>query len=99
MTRLMIENVSGDTLINGQLLDRAQVELTSVSGDIHYTGAGELNANCNIASQFGGKIINFLTEDRAWSERMNERKLSFVSGDGSGKLVMNTVSGSVTLDK
>ncbi|MFT5163177.1 MAG: hypothetical protein ACI9FJ_001762 [Alteromonadaceae bacterium] len=96
---LKIENVSGNTVINGSLQNKAYVKLTSVSGNIHYKSKGQLNAACNIASQFGGKIINFLTEDRPWSERMEEQKLHFVSGDGSGKLVMNTVSGSVTLDK
>lgn len=96
---LRVTNVSGDTMINGHLQNKADVELSSVSGDIRYTVQGELNANCDIGSLFGGKIINFLTEDHAWSERKEERKLSFVSGDGSGTLVMNTVSGSVTLDK
>jgi len=96
---LKVENISGDTMINGRLQDKASVKLTSVNGDIRYKVKGELNANCNIASQFGGEIMNFLTEHKPWSERSSERKLSFVSGDGSGKLVMNTVSGSVTINK
>lgn len=97
--RLRIENVSGDTAVSGYLRSKAKVELSSVSGDIHYKSVGEFNANCKIASQFGGKITNELTDDEAWGELLEQKKLSFVSGDGSGKLVMNTVSGTVTLDK
>ncbi|MFT4929497.1 MAG: hypothetical protein ACI8WB_005630 [Phenylobacterium sp.] len=96
---LRIKNFSGDTTISGNLLDEAHVKLTSVSGNIHYTAKDTFSGDCSIASQFGGKILNLLTSHDAWSEDMDERKLSFVSGDGSGKLVMNTVSGSVTLDK
>ncbi len=97
--KLKVENVSGDTAINGYLKSNANIHLNSVSGSIHYKAAGEFNGKCQIASQFGGKIHNELTEDKPWGELLEQRKLKFVSGDGSGMLVMNTVSGSVTLDK
>ena len=97
--KLRVENVSGDTAINGYLKSNANIHLNSVSGNIHYTSKGKFNGECQIASQFGGKIHNKLTEDKPWSELLQQRKLKFVSGDGSGRLVMNTVSGSVTLDK
>ena len=99
MRHIKIENVSGHTVVDGNLMNNAKVELNSVSGDIHYQAKGELNAECEVASQFGGRILNSLTGDKAHKTMLHQRKLNFVSGDGSGKLVMNTVSGSVTLDK
>lgn len=96
---LKVENVSGDTAINGELQNNAQVRLNSVSGDIHYVANGRFNGECQIASQFGGKIMNYLTKDKPWKEQLQKRKLQFVSGDGSGKLMMNTISGTVTLEK
>jgi hypothetical protein len=97
--KLSVENGSGSTAINGHLLSNAHVKLSSISGDIHYRAVGKFNAECQIASRFGGKIRNRLTEDKPWDEKMKQRKLEFTSGDGSGKLVMNTISGSVTLEK
>jgi hypothetical protein len=98
-SKLHVKNGSGFTVINGTLLDTADVKLVSISGDIVYRSQGKLNAECEIASRFGGHIENKLTEDKPWQEKMREHKLEFVSGDGSGKLVMNTLSGSVTLEK
>lgn len=96
---LRVENVSGNTAIKGELQDNAQVRLNSVSGNIHYVANGKFKGECEIASQFGGKIYNKLTKDKPWKEQLEKRKLQFVSGDGSGKLVMNTISGTVTLEK
>jgi hypothetical protein len=99
IVELKVENVSGDIAITGELQNNAIVRLNSVSGNIHYVASGKFSGECQIASQFGGKIKNKLTEDKPWSEMLAQHKLQFVSGDGSGKLMMNTVSGSVTLEK
>lgn len=96
---LQIENVSGDTAINGDLQNNAKVKLNSVSGDIRYIAKSEFTGECEVASQFGGMISNFLTKDKPWKEKLHKRKLKFVSGDGTGKLLMNTVSGSVSLEQ
>ena len=97
--QLDIENVSGNTAINGELQNNAKVKLNSVSGNIRYVAAGEFNGECEVASQFGGQIKNALTKDKPWKEMLQQRKLKFVSGDGTGKLTMNTVSGSVVLEQ
>jgi len=96
---LDLENISGDSLILGNIRNKADIRLESVSGDIYYKSSGELNAKCELETQFGGEIENKLTKDKPVSSSMHQKKLQFVSGDGSGELRMNSVTGSVTIDK
>jgi len=97
--KLTIKNISGDTQISGQVKKQAQLKLTSVSGDILYKVTGGLNAKCEVVSQFGGDINNQLTADLPIDGNLHKKTLSFISGDGSGKLYMNTVTGSVTIER
>lgn len=97
--KLKIKSVSGDIAVEGKLRPKADVYLKSVTGNIYYTASGEFNGTCEVASQFGGNIDNQLTTDKPFKEKLQQRKLKFVSGDGSAKLVMNTISGNVTLDR
>ena len=99
INKLRVKNGSGFTSVQGALLDDADVKLVSISGDIMYRSQGKLNAKCEVASRFGGRIENKLTKDKPRKEKMTQQKLEFTSGDGSGKLVMNTLNGSVTLEK
>ena len=96
---LTIKNISGDTVIKGQVKSKAKLKLTSVSGDIWFKGTEVLNAECEIVSQFGGDINNQLTDDLPTKGNLNKKSLSFTSGDGSAKLQVNTVNGSVTIEK
>jgi len=97
--KLTIKNISGDTQINGQVKNQAQLKLSSVSGNILYQVTDALNAECKVVSQFGGEITNQLTDDVPIEGNLHKKTLSFISGDGSGKLSMNTVSGSVSIKK
>jgi DUF4097 and DUF4098 domain-containing protein YvlB len=97
--KLIIKNVSGDTQITGQVKDKAVLTLSSVSGNILYKADGALNAECTVVSQFGGDIDNQLTDDKPIEGRLNKKTLSFISGEGSGKLNMKTVNGSVFIEK
>jgi len=97
--KLTIKNISGDTKISGQIKEKAQLKLSSVSGDILYKVTDELNAKCEVVSQFGGEINNQLTDDLPIDGNLHRKTLSFISGDGSGKLGMKTITGSVTIEK
>jgi len=97
--KLSIKNISGDTQINGQVKNKAQVKLSSVNGDISYQVTDELNAECELVSQFGGEINNLLTDDLPNDGSLHKQTLNFVSGDGSGKLSINTVNGSILIEK
>ena len=96
---LQVQSMSGDISVKGDLAPEAEVELSSVSGDIRYKTIKALNATCDIASNFGGKIKNMLTDDMPEKEMLIKKRLSFVSGDGSANLTMHTVSGSVFIEK
>jgi hypothetical protein len=97
--KLTIKNISGDTQLSGQVKNQAQLKLSSVSGDILYKVIGELNAECEVVSQFGGEINNQLTDDLPIEGNLHKKTLSFTSGDGSGELSLNTVTGSVVIKK
>jgi hypothetical protein len=97
LDKLAIKNISGETQIRGQVKKEAELKLTSVSGDIVYMASSELNAECEMVSQFGGEITNQLTDDLPVDGNLHKKTLSFISGDGSGTLSMNTVTGSVTI--
>jgi hypothetical protein len=94
---LTIKNISGDTIISGQVKKDAELKLTSVSGEIVYMATSKLNAQCEMVSQFGGEITNLLTDDLPVDGNLHKKTLNFISGDGSGTLSMNTVTGSVTI--
>lgn len=97
--KLAIKNVSGDTNVSGHVKNLAQISLSSVNGDIYYQAKGELNAQCQLVSQFGGEIDNQLTKKSAVETSLHKKTLSFISGDGSGTLILNTVTGSITIKK
>lgn len=96
---LTIKNISGDTQITGQVKDQAHLQLSSVNGDILYRTINDLNAECEVVSQFGGEINNQLTDDFPIDGNLNKKTLNLILGDGSGKLSINTVNGSITIKK
>jgi hypothetical protein len=96
--KLRTNNVAGDTIVEGHLINGASIELTSVNGDIDYEAAGVLNAKCEVSSQFGGEINNNLTDDLPNNSQIQAQQLSFVSGDGSGSVVINTIVGTINID-
>ena len=98
-SKLTIKNISGDTQISGLVKNKAQLNLSSVSGDILYKVSDALNAQCEVVSQFGGDIENELTGDLPIEGNLDKKTLSFISGDGSGALSMNTINGSVVIEK
>jgi Toastrack DUF4097 len=99
MKKLTIKNISGDIQVSGQVEKKAQLKFTNVSGDIIYRVTDDLNAECEMVSQFGGEINNQLTDDLPIDSKSHKKMLSFISGDGSGKLFMKTITGSVTIEK
>lgn len=97
--KLDTNNVAGDTTVVGHLRPDAQVKMTGVEGNLHYETTGILNAECEVASQFGGEIINNLTTDQPKRSHMLQQELNFVSGDGSGTLVMKTINGTISIEQ
>jgi hypothetical protein len=96
--KLRTNNVAGSTIVKGILMNDASIELASVDGDIDYKVTGMFNAECEISTQFGGEINNNLTDDLPDKSQMHARQLRFVSGDGSGRVVMKTIVGRINID-
>ncbi len=71
--KLTIKNISGNTQISGQVKSEAELKLSSVSGDILYKVTDELNAECEVISQFGGEINNQLTDDLPIDGNLNKK--------------------------
>jgi hypothetical protein len=97
--KLSTDNVGGDTTVLGHLKKDAQVKMTSVQGDLIFQASGKLNAECQIASQFGGEIVNNLTTDLPKRSHIQHQQLNFVSGDGSGTLLIQTVNGTISIEQ
>ena len=97
-SRLTTNNISGDTTIIGNVKHNAKVEIRSVSGDIIFNASQDLDAKCEMSSQFGGEITNNLTDDLPNKSKLHHNQLSFVSGKGAGHLTVNTVSGAITIE-
>lgn len=93
------KTVSGELLAIGNVKKNADINLNSVSGDIVYQATDELDAQCEVSSQFGGEITNKFTLDQVQQSRMNKKMLKFVTGGGSGSIIMHTISGNVMIDK
>jgi hypothetical protein len=96
--KLHTNNVTGNTIVEGILINDASIELASVDGDIEYRVTGQLNAVCEITTQFGGEINNNLTDDLPDKSQMHARQLRFVSGDGEGSVVIKTIVGKINID-
>jgi len=99
MDNIEAKTTSGDMYISGAVKADAEVEFKSVNGDLIYNAPKDLNAECELASQFGGEIINTLTSDLVEQSKHKQKILKFVSGDGSGRLTMQTISGAININK
>jgi hypothetical protein len=97
--KLSTNNVAGETKVVGNFKKNSQIKMTSVEGYLHYEAWGILNAECEIVSQFGGEVVNSLTTDLPKTSHMQQQQLNFVSGDGSGTLVMKTINGTASIDQ
>lgn len=97
--KLSTDNVAGDTKVLGHLQKDAQVKMISVQGELIYQATGILNAECEVASQFGGEIVNNLTSDLPKRSHIQHQQLNFVSGDGSGTLLIQTVNGTISIEQ
>jgi hypothetical protein len=99
ISKLDTDNVSGYTKVLGTLKKGAQVKMTGVNGDLHYESSGVLNAECEVSSRMGGEIVNNLSADRPKLSNRKQQRLSFVSGDGSGTLMMKTINGTASIEQ
>ncbi len=87
------ESVSGDMEIDIGLKENASITVASLSGDIDLIVPESMSATCEVES-FSGSIKS--TRGRVVSAKYGPNKsLRFVSGDGSGRIQVESFSGDV----
>lgn len=93
-----VNTVSGDMEARLELLPRAQVRASSVSGEISLVFGGTLNFEVDAEANAGGSIHNRLTDDKPQRPRFGPgESINFKIGDGSGAVRLTTVSGDINL--
>lgn len=87
--------MSGDTTFSGDLARNGRYEITSHSGDVHFTPSAAVGFTLT-ASSFNGGISSSLPLQSDGS-RTRRRTMSGKVGDGSATVTLQTFSGDITI--
>ena len=94
-------SVSGDLDIQFDLEDEGRLEAGTVSGDVTLSfGNNEINASFDINTGPGGDIRNELSDDVvAKSKFIGSENIKFKIGNGSARVDVETMSGTIKITK
>ncbi|MDJ0656652.1 MAG: DUF4097 family beta strand repeat-containing protein [Xanthomonadales bacterium] len=95
LARGHFEAVSGDMEIDVDLADSASLNIASLSGDVDLIVPRSMSATCE-AESFSGKIKSTRGEVRS-AKYGPHKSLRFVSGDGSGRIKLESYSGDLRI--
>lgn len=90
-----VSAVSGDIDISLELAKNARVKIETVSGDVTTGFHGKINARFDLETGPGGDIENHITSDEPDSSMVSAEHLKFKVGDGSGAVIIDTMSGTI----
>jgi DUF4097 and DUF4098 domain-containing protein YvlB len=90
-------SVSGELKVSGQLNDSGNLRLSTVNGDISLSFKDAVNARTKINAGPGGDINNRMSSDEVREIFPNQQKLNMTLGNGSGKIQIGTINGSIYL--
>ena len=96
--QLKIKTVAGNATVAGEVAEGSKIKVASVNGDLIFKLSEGLDAQCEMASNFGGEIRNRLTADAVERGRGNKQSLAFVVGEGHGRISAKTVNGNIVLE-
>jgi DUF4097 and DUF4098 domain-containing protein YvlB len=97
---LSLDMVNGRVDAQLSLADKGSIEASSVGGRMTFAFANDVAARFRIDAHAGGRIDNNLTNDEVVKQKYGpSRSLNFTTGDGSGRVDIDTVSGRVVLTK
>lgn len=100
LSNLKGATVSGDMEIRTGLSAAAKVGLDSVSGNIALFVQGDINARFDLETGPGGDIRNKLSEEMPAAEKYTgAESLSIKLGSGSGRVKMETFSGTLSISR
>ncbi len=100
LNKLEAATVSGDIQIQGRLSTTAVVALESMNGDITLALQDEINARFDLQTGPGGDIRNEVSDEQPVQERYTGAEaLSITTGSGSGRVKMETFSGTLLISR
>ncbi len=92
---IAIDAMSGDAWFSGELARNGRYEITSHSGDVHFTPSGGVGFTLT-ASSFGGDVSSSIAI-RTSGTRSRRTTLNGTVGDGSATVTLKTFSGDITV--
>lgn len=97
--RLRASNVNGDTRVRLELTENGEVSASSVSGSLNLRFQSDVSARFDIQGHAGGDLRNKLTDDKPGKAKYGPSSwLKFSTKQGSGRVNVSTVSGTVVVD-
>ncbi|GHA20206.1 hypothetical protein GCM10008090_32680 [Arenicella chitinivorans] len=96
-----LNSVSGDIEVSLALINGGELDADTVSGDIDITFAnqGDLHASFEIETGPGGQVKNRITDDKTTSFMSLSGSLQFKLGRGESEIDLETMSGTITIDR
>ena len=96
---LEMVTVNGELDVSLSLLERGEIEGSSVSGGINLEVQKDVSATFEVNGHAGGNIVNRISDDRVQKAKYGpSRKLEFAVNGGKAKVDLSTVSGRIVLD-
>jgi DUF4097 and DUF4098 domain-containing protein YvlB len=99
LSRARLKTTNGDIDLRAALEPNARFEVETINGDLELVLEAPLNAEFDIET-FNGDIDNEFGPDPVRTSQYGPgRELRFTEGDGSARVGIKTLNGSVTLRK
>lgn len=95
---LTIATVEGSLKIEGELNPMGSIRASTVDSNIDLELSGTVNAKVHAMTVAKGEIRNGLTNDRPVRLASNQVVLKTLAGDGSGDIILSTVSGVIEIE-
>lgn len=96
---LEMVTVNGEIDVSMNLLERGEIEGSTVSGRIYLEVQKDVSATFDVTGHAGGNIVNRITNDRMQKAKYGPgRWLEFAVNGGRAEVDLSTVSGRIVLD-
>lgn len=98
--RVNLESVSGDINLRVDLTNNARLDADTVSGDIEIEfESNSINASFDIETGPGGEVKNRVSNHKAKKEFSFSGSMRFKLGDGDSSVNLETMSGTIKIDR
>lgn len=97
LKELTLNTVSGDAEVRAKLADDAQVEGSTVSGDLRLYVNKDVNAVLDLHTAAGGEVVNGLSGHKPSRGMIGNEELRVTLGEGKGNIELGSVSGTLEL--